>query len=173
MIDWFFFSISVDFFAVSSWKISSCFKPVQFWSNSSLVVDKTKHFPWLCILSLLLPPPLPPAYNVCYFAENLTVILCTLGCNCRLAFLLFLITLTCFAIVSLTPKLCDLHTAPWLEWDLTKLTLTHGVNQALKGFVPSPIHVLVLSRALFHYFANGISQQVIREWNEEQFSSIC
>lgn len=36
---WLIFFISVDFFAVSSWKISSCFKPRQFWSNSSLVVD--------------------------------------------------------------------------------------------------------------------------------------
>lgn len=56
----FFFHQCWFFCSVSSWKISSCFKPVQFWSNSSLVVDKTTIFPWLCVLSLL--PPLHIMY---------------------------------------------------------------------------------------------------------------
>lgn len=64
MIDLFFFHQCWFFCSVSSWKISSCFKPVQFWSNSSLVVDKTTMFHWLCVLSLLLLPPLHIMYFI-------------------------------------------------------------------------------------------------------------
>lgn len=146
----FFFHQCWFFCSVSSWKISSCFKPVQFWSNSSLVVDKTTIFPWLCVLSLL--PPL----HIMYF---------TLLKTSQLSFALWLggsffffslpllspsssIILTYFAIVSLTPTLCGLHTTPWLEWDLTKLTHTQSQPGIYRIYIFSYSHTYFIQGSL-------------------------
>lgn len=146
LIDFFFSSVLI-FFAVSSWKISSCFKPLQFWSNFSLVVDKTTVFPWLCILSC--PSPFP---SICtYFIllkkkknQNHSPVPYFLSCFPPF----FYKTLTCFAVVSLTPRLRGLLTAPWQEWALTKITLARGVSQATYRILTcSP--PLILSRLFF------------------------
>lgn len=75
------FSISVRFFAVSSWKISSCFKPRQFWSNSSLV-DKTTVFPLHSFPPFSFPLCLHRIDFILLFKEKDDSSLCTLLFSC-------------------------------------------------------------------------------------------
>lgn len=81
MIDWYFFPSVLVFFAVSSWKISSCFKPRQFWSNSSLV-DKTTVFPLHSFPPFSFPLHLHRIDFILLFMKKDHSSLCTLLFSC-------------------------------------------------------------------------------------------